>query len=84
MANSGKVHYQVVKWILRYLSGTSKYGLCFGGNKPLLVGYTNADIAGDVDTRWSTSGFVVTFASGVMSWQLRLQKCVSYPLSKQS
>ena len=62
---------------MRYLRGTSKLGLCFRGNKPLLVGYTDSDMAGDVDTRRSTSGFVFTFANGAVSWQLRLQKCVA-------
>lgn len=33
-------------------------------------------MAGDVDTQRSTFGFVVTFASGVVSWRSRLQMCV--------
>lgn len=47
------------------------------GNKPLLIGYTDSDMVGDVDTQWSTSGLVVTFACGAISLQLRLQKCVA-------
>ncbi|PHT71831.1 hypothetical protein T459_22616 [Capsicum annuum] len=34
-------------------------------------------MAGDVDTGKSTSGYLVTFAGGVVSWQSRLQKCVA-------
>ena len=30
LANLGKEHWEVVKWILRYLKGTSKMWLCFG------------------------------------------------------
>ncbi|KAH0719092.1 hypothetical protein KY285_015123 [Solanum tuberosum] len=34
-------------------------------------------MASDVDTRKSTSGYLITFARGVVSWQSRLQKCVA-------
>ena len=51
--------------------------LCFGSGKLVLTSYTDADMAGDVDTRKSTSGYLITFAGGAVSWQLRLQKCVA-------
>ena len=31
MKNQGKEHWEVVKWILRYLRGISTHALCFGG-----------------------------------------------------
>ena len=36
MNNLGKGHWEVVKWILRYLRGTSHYSLCFGGSNSCL------------------------------------------------
>ena len=51
--------------------------LCFGSGKPMLDGYTDSDMAGDVDSRKSISGFMMTFAGGVVSWQSKLQKCVA-------
>ena len=66
-----------MKWILRYLKGTSKTCLCFGTNKPVLVGCTNAYMVGDVDFRKFTSGYLITFLRGTVSWQSRLQKCVA-------
>ena len=51
--------------------------LCFGNGDPVLHGYTDADYAGDKDSRKSTSGPLMTFAGGAMSWQSRLQKCIS-------
>lgn len=36
LTNSDKEHWETVKWILRYLRGTSKLLLCFGGAKPIL------------------------------------------------
>lgn len=33
-------------------------------------------MAGDIDSRKSTFGYLFTFAGGVVSWQSKLQKCV--------
>jgi hypothetical protein len=32
MNNPGKENWEAVKWILRYLRGTAKHALCFGGS----------------------------------------------------
>ena len=34
-------------------------------------------MAGDLDCRKSSSGYLFTFVGGAISWQLKLQKCVS-------
>ena len=68
LANPGKEHWAAVKWIFRYLRGSSKVCLSFGGGPPVLTGYTDADMARDIDTRKSTSGYVLTFAGGAVSW----------------
>ena len=62
---------------MRYLRGTSKLKLTFGSGKPVLISYTDSDMAGDVDNRKSTSGYLMTFSGGAVSWQSRLQKCVA-------
>ena len=41
--------------------------LTFGSGKPVLVSYTNSDMAGDVDNRKSTSGYLRTFSGGAVS-----------------
>ena len=51
--------------------------ITFGSGKPVLVSYTDSDMVGDVDDRKSTSCYLMTFSGGVVSWQLRLQKCVT-------
>lgn len=77
LSNPGKEHWEAVKWILRYLKGTSNMCLCYEGANLVLQGYTDADMAGDIDSRKSTSSFLYTFAGGAVSWKSRLQKCVA-------
>ena len=77
LSNPGKQHWEAVKWIFRYLRRTSKLCLSFGRGKLVLEGYTDADMAGDLDGRKSTSGYLFTFAGGAVSWQSKLQKCVA-------
>ena len=54
MSNPGKKHKTAVKWILWYLMGTSKVSLCFGPRQPMLDGYTDANMSGDIDSSKST------------------------------
>ena len=75
LANPSKEHWEAVKWIFRYLRRTSKLCLCFGKGKPVLEGCTDADIAGDLDSKKSTSSYLFTFVGGAISWQSKLQKC---------
>ena len=77
LANPGKKHWEAVKWILRYLKGTSHHCLCFGNNEIMLEGFADADMAGDVNTRKSTTGYVYTFAGAAVSWVSKLQKVVA-------
>ena len=58
LANLGKQHWQAVKWILRYPKGTSHYCLCFGHDETVLEGFIDVDMAGDMDTRKSTTGYL--------------------------
>ena len=77
MSNPGKKHWEAVKGIMRYLKGTKGMRICFGSKEACVDGYTDADYAGDMDKRRSTSGYVFMFIGGAMSWQSRLQNCVS-------
>ena len=44
--------------------------------------YTDADMTGDIDSRKSQSGYLLTFAGGTVSWQSRLQQCVALSTTK--
>ncbi|GKC98679.1 hypothetical protein Tco_1168954 [Tanacetum coccineum] len=76
LSNLGKNNWEAVKWIFRYLRGTSKLGITFGNGKPMLFGFTDSDMAGNKDNMKSTSVYLMTFVGGAVSWQSRLQKCV--------
>ena len=76
LSNPSRDHWEAVKWILRYLKGSSRMYLCFGEPKPILEGYIDADMVGDLDGRKS-SRYLFTFVGAVVSWQLKLQKFVA-------
>ena len=62
---------------MRYLKGTKNKCLCYGKDPLELKGFCDSDMAGDVDTRKSTSGYVFTLVGGAVSWCSRLQKVVA-------
>lgn len=75
MGNPGKQHWDAVKWILRYLKGSWRQRIMFEKQKEnaRVLGYVDADYAGDLDKRRSTSGYVFTCAGGPISWRALLQ-----------
>ena len=49
-ANPKESHLTAVKRIIRYINGTSDYGLCYSkDSNAYLAGYSDADWAGSVD-----------------------------------
>jgi hypothetical protein len=76
--NPTKEHLTAAKHLLAYLKGTAKYGLCFDANQSEnLLGYADADFAGDLDGRKSTSGYLFTICGGPVAWSSRLQRSIS-------
>ncbi|KAE8661680.1 hypothetical protein F3Y22_tig00113725pilonHSYRG01810 [Hibiscus syriacus] len=77
MNNPGKVHWEAVKWILRYLRGTTNKTLYFKGGDTILTGYVDADLARNIDIRRSNVGYVYTLRGTAMSLVSQLQKIVA-------
>ncbi|KAK2378762.1 putative mitochondrial protein [Trifolium repens] len=77
MSNPGKAHWEAVKWILRYLRGTTEKCLYFGKGEIKVQGYVDADFAGEVDHRRSTTGYIFTVGTTAVSWMSRIQKIVA-------
>lgn len=76
-ANPTPAHLTIVHGILRYLKGTIDLKLVFDGKLGELIGYSDADRAGDQDTRRSTAGYVFNLGSGAISWSSKRQPTVA-------
>ena len=78
MENPSEKHWIAVKRIFRYLQGTKNYGIEFtSGNQLVIEGFCDADWAGDIDDRKSTSGYVFKIAGGSISWGSKKQTSVA-------
>nr|XP_017224850.1 PREDICTED: uncharacterized mitochondrial protein AtMg00810-like [Daucus carota subsp. sativus] len=71
-------HWDAAKRILRYIKGTLNYGLMYRKcEKIQLVGYTDADWAGSVEDRHSTTGYCFSMGSSMVSWCSKKQPVVA-------
>ena len=76
--NPGPEHWRAVKWILMYLQKTKSHGLTFRKQgKMQVIGHCDSDHNGCVDTRRSTTGYVMKLGGGSISWCSRRQKTVA-------
>lgn len=69
-----------LKRVVRYLIGTEDLVLQLGLKQEdglKLIGYSDADWAGDTSDRKSTSGFVFMLGGAAVSWGSRKQNCVT-------
>ena len=73
-----KQHWEAIKWILRYLRGSSDTCICFTSASLKLLGYVDADFPGDIDSKKSTTEFVFTLGGTAISWASNLQKIVTF------
>lgn len=65
--NPGLQHWKAAKQIVRYLKGTIEQGIIYNGSKDdeeTLIGYSDADWAGDQDDRKSMSDYIMTMCGG--------------------
>jgi hypothetical protein len=83
--NPGPEHWTAVKQIVRYLLGTASSGITYTrtaggvpkGTAGVLRAFCDADYNGCLDTRRSTTGYIVFLAGGPISWGSVRQKSVS-------
>ncbi|RVW62453.1 Retrovirus-related Pol polyprotein from transposon TNT 1-94 [Vitis vinifera] len=63
-------HWKAAKKVMRYLQGTKDYKLMYRRTSNLeVVGYSDSDFAGCVDSRKSTFGYIFILAGGAISWR---------------
>ena len=71
-------HWQLVSRILRYVQGTQTYGLFFSASSEMtLHAFTDADWAGDLGDRRSTSGYICMMGNCVISYASKKQNVVA-------
>ena len=67
-SDPGFEHGKAAKKVMRYLQGTKYYMLTYKRSEQLkVVGYSDSDYGGCLDSLKSTSGFVFMLANGVIS-----------------
>lgn len=78
MSRPTEVHYSAEKRILRYLKGTTKFGILYKEEGHLeLIGFTNNDYAGMVKERRSTSCYIFMLSGAAVAWSSRKQPIVT-------
>ncbi|XP_031493243.1 uncharacterized mitochondrial protein AtMg00810-like [Nymphaea colorata] len=70
------MHHKAVKQILRYLKGTINFGLVYtkGKGEEVIIGFTDSDLAGDVDDWKSTGGMAFYVNENLVSWNSQKQR----------
>src|SRR5882757_7117936 len=76
LENPGRIHWEAVKRVMRYLSQTQDLELTYSGEQHDLVGYTDADGASQSHRR-AISGYAFLIDSGVISWRSRKQELIT-------
>src|SRR6266540_7557105 len=69
VSNPGDDHWRALKRVMRYLKGTSSYGIHYTRYPRVLEGYSDSNWISDADEIKATSGYEFTFGGGVVSWR---------------
>lgn len=92
LENPGMPHWNAVKRIMRYLAGTKDMKLTYQGTKyspsqatnttmssyePHIEVFVDADWGGNLDTRRSTTGYLVKLDGNTISWSVKRQPTVA-------
>ena len=78
MSRPGEFHWEAVKWLLRYMKGSTEVQLVYSQEKVFKIqGYCDSDYPGDRDGSRSLFGYVFTIGGNVVSWRSSLQPMVA-------
>jgi hypothetical protein len=72
-------HWSVANSVLKYLKGTPDFGLKYTKVDDFnLIGYSDSDFDGDKENGVSTSGYLLSLGSAVVSWRSHKQSVPTY------
>ncbi len=74
--NLSSAHWEAVKRVFRYLSGTRDYELTYGSEHHDLVGYTDVDGVAQ-EHRHAISGYAFLIDGGTISWSSQKQELIT-------
>jgi hypothetical protein len=78
LSNPGIEHCKTAKRVLRYLKRTRDYMLTYRRSEQLeVIGYTDSDFGGYVDSMKSTSEYIFMMTGGVVSWKSAKQTLIA-------
>ncbi|XP_057538096.1 secreted RxLR effector protein 161-like [Amaranthus tricolor] len=67
-SNPSPLYWMAIRRVLRCLLRTKDYGIAYGGEPPILEGYSDASWITNEEDNSSTSGWVFVYGGGVISW----------------
>ena len=80
MSNPGEVHWQMLKFLLRYLQGSKHKGLLYKFDQTSVLGlhgYADASHADCPDTSRSTLAYCFYYGGAILSWHSKLHTYVT-------
>ncbi|XP_017886959.1 uncharacterized protein LOC108629087 [Ceratina calcarata] len=78
LENPRPIHWNASKRIIKYVKGTCNYGLYFPTDRKNHVHtFSDADYAGDTETRRSTTGLLVKLGDSTVTWRSLKQRTVA-------
>ncbi|KAA0054704.1 putative mitochondrial protein [Cucumis melo var. makuwa] len=80
---ASELHRKAAKRVIRYVKGTSDFGVKFTRGKEFkLIGFFDSDWGGSIDDMRSTLGYCFTLGYDVFSWSLKKQEIVAQSTAK--
>ncbi|KAL0537524.1 hypothetical protein IC582_026502 [Cucumis melo] len=80
---ASELHRKAAKRVIRYVKGTSDFGVKFTRGKEFkLIGFSDSDWGGSIDDMRSTLGYCFTLGYDVFSWSLKKQEIVAQSTAK--
>jgi hypothetical protein len=67
--NPGSDHWCALERVMRYLKGTSTYGLHYTGYPAVLEGYSDSNWISDANEIKATSGYIFTIGGATVLWR---------------
>lgn len=79
MERPTEMHMNAAKKIMRYIKGTLNHGLIYSRSSAnsAITGFSDSDLAGNIEDRKSTSGIVFYLNESIITWVSKKQRCVA-------